>query len=57
VGFVVDELELGQVFHRVPQFSSVTIIPTMLQTHSSIPFTALIHQLRASLNKIQRIML
>jgi hypothetical protein len=33
VRFVVDRVALGQVFHRVPWFSSVSIIPPVLHIH------------------------
>jgi hypothetical protein len=36
VGFVVDKVALEQVFLRVLQFSSVSIIPPLLHIHSCI---------------------
>ena len=36
IGFVVNKVQLGQVFLPVLQFSPVSIIPPMLHTHSSI---------------------
>ena len=39
VEFVVDEVALRQVFHRILRFSSVSIVAPMLHTHSSITGT------------------
>jgi hypothetical protein len=36
VGFMVDNVALGQVFLSVLLFSSVSVIPPMLHTHSFI---------------------
>jgi hypothetical protein len=33
MGFLMDQMALRQVFLRVPQFSTVSIIPPMLHTH------------------------
>jgi hypothetical protein len=40
VGFVMDEMALGQVFLRAVPFYLVSIIPPMLQIHSSITDSA-----------------
>jgi hypothetical protein len=37
VGFVVDKVSLGQVFHRAVRFSPASIIPPFLRIHLSPP--------------------
>jgi hypothetical protein len=51
VRFVVDKVAVGQVFLRVSQFFSVTIIPPVLLIHSSITCAIQTKQLASSLKK------
>ena len=54
-GFVVDKVAMGQGFLQVRlNFSPLSIIPPMLQSHSSTIDTILSHQLTKLLNKAHK---